>query len=283
MSTRCATGTVAPARRAGARGLRRRRSKTRGPTASSAPRPASRSRLTLWVGFTERELGVIKDAVADFERQHPGINVKVVGGINDDKIVAAIRGGNAPDVAQSFSADNTGAFCASGAWIDLKPYMRARRRQRRHLPGRARRLHAVRRQALRAADARRRLRPLLQQGRCSRRPGITARRRRSPSSPPTRRSSPQRNPDGTLKVVGFDPVSGFYENAPAHFGPLFGAKWVDADGKSSSRHDPAWAKLLKWQKEPDRLVRLRQARQVPGRRRRRVLRVERVRDAARSR
>ena len=50
---------------------------------------------------------------------------KSVGGINDDKIIAAIRGGNAPDVAQSFTADNTGAFCSSGGWIDLKPYMRA--------------------------------------------------------------------------------------------------------------------------------------------------------------
>ena len=31
-----------------------------------------------------------------------------------------------------------------------------------------------------------------------------------------------RNPDGSLKVVGFDPVSGFYENAAAHYGPLVG-------------------------------------------------------------
>src|SRR4030095_9840933 len=30
----------------------------------------------------------------------------------------------------------------------------------------------------------------------------------------------QRNPDGTLKVVGYDPAQGFYENAPAHYGPL---------------------------------------------------------------
>ena len=59
--------------------------------------------------------------VKDFEAKHPGIHVKVIGGTNDDKIVAAIRGGNAPDVAQSFSSDNTGAFCPSGAWIDLGP------------------------------------------------------------------------------------------------------------------------------------------------------------------
>jgi multiple sugar transport system substrate-binding protein len=79
--------------------------------------------ITLWVGFTQRELGVIKDTVAQFEKQNPQIKVKVVGGINDDKIIAASRGGKSPDVAQSFSADNAGAFCGSGAWLNLKSYM----------------------------------------------------------------------------------------------------------------------------------------------------------------
>src|SRR5215212_7660871 len=79
--------------------------------------------ITLWVGFTQRELRVFKDVVKGFEAKNPGVTVKVVGGINDDKIIAASRGGKAPDVAQSFSADNAGAFCGSGAWIDLKPYM----------------------------------------------------------------------------------------------------------------------------------------------------------------
>ncbi len=72
--------------------------------------------LTLWTGFTDRELGVMKDVIADFEKTHPDIHVKVVGGISDDKIVAAIRGGNAPDVAHSFDAGAyTGAYCSNGA------------------------------------------------------------------------------------------------------------------------------------------------------------------------
>src|SRR6185503_1549452 len=79
--------------------------------------------ITLWVGFTSRELGVIKDTVKEFEAENPQVKVKVVGGINDDKIIAASRGGKSPDVAQSFSADNAGAFCGSGAWINLKQYM----------------------------------------------------------------------------------------------------------------------------------------------------------------
>src|SRR3954471_17915992 len=79
--------------------------------------------VTLWVGFSDRELGVIKNTVSAFEKTHPAIKVKVVGGISDDKIIASIRGGNSPDLAQSFTADNTGAFCNSGGWIDLKDYL----------------------------------------------------------------------------------------------------------------------------------------------------------------
>ena len=72
----------------------------------------------------------------EFEKKNPQVKVKVVGGINDDKIVAASRGGKAPDVAQSFSADNAGAFCGSGAWIDLKPYMDRDGISDEHLPAR---------------------------------------------------------------------------------------------------------------------------------------------------
>src|SRR5919197_3299404 len=77
--------------------------------------------ITLWHGFTEREAGVVAKAVAAFHKTHPWITVKSVGGVNDDKIIAAIRGGNAPDVALSNSTDNTGSFCSTGAWSDLKP------------------------------------------------------------------------------------------------------------------------------------------------------------------
>src|SRR6476661_1153598 len=96
--------------------------KSKPASSGSSPKQAS-GNITLWVGFSERELGVIKSAVSEFEASHPSIKVKVVGGISDDKIIASIRGGNSPDVAQSFTADNTGAFCNSGGWIDLKPYL----------------------------------------------------------------------------------------------------------------------------------------------------------------
>src|SRR3954453_1938913 len=72
---------------------------------SSTVEPAN---LTIWTPFVNPELITFKNVVKEFEAANPGIHVKVIGGTNDDKIVAAIRGGNAPDVAQSFTSDNTG-------------------------------------------------------------------------------------------------------------------------------------------------------------------------------
>ena len=38
------------------------------------------------------------------------------------------------------------------------------------------------------------------------------------------------NPDGTLKTVGFLPLSDFYENSASHLAPATGAKWLTDDG-----------------------------------------------------
>ena len=51
--------------------------------------------ISIWTPFVDPELKTFKAVVADFEKAHPGIHVKVVGGTNDDKIVAAICGGDA--------------------------------------------------------------------------------------------------------------------------------------------------------------------------------------------
>ena len=62
--------------------------------------------------------------VADYSKDHPNVKVEVTGGINDNKIVAAIRAGTAPDVVSSFNSYNVGVYCGSGGWIDLAPFMK---------------------------------------------------------------------------------------------------------------------------------------------------------------
>jgi multiple sugar transport system substrate-binding protein len=125
-----------------------------GTPAAKKPAKLDPATITLWVGFTQRELRVFKDTVKGFESANPGVKVRVVGGINDDKIIAASRGGKAPDVAQSFTADNSGAFCGSGRLGRPQALPAARRHQGHDLPARPALLHPIQGHALRAADAR---------------------------------------------------------------------------------------------------------------------------------
>src|SRR6059058_1378624 len=95
-----------------------------GATARSAAHAGTKAdTITVWVGWSARELAGFKKVVAEYDSKHPDVNVKVVGGINDDKITAAIRSGNVPDVVSSFTSANVGSYCKSGAWVDLKPFL----------------------------------------------------------------------------------------------------------------------------------------------------------------
>jgi multiple sugar transport system substrate-binding protein len=205
--------------------------------------------LTFWTGFTDRELGVMKDVIADFEKTHPNIHVKVVGGISDDKIVAAIRGGNAPDVAHSFDAGAyTGAYCSNGAWIDLADYMNQDGLSDDVFP-------EVPRQYSQFEGTRCALPMLADAYGLYYNKDLFA--KAGLDSPPQNVSQlmdyakklTERNPDGSLKVVGLDPFDGFYENIAAHWAPQWGVDWVDESGKSNLAAQPGWADMLRWQKE----------------------------------
>jgi multiple sugar transport system substrate-binding protein len=52
--------------------------------------------------------------------------VNVVGNMTDDKINQALRSGGdkAPDVISSFTTNNVGKFCSSGALVDLNPFFK---------------------------------------------------------------------------------------------------------------------------------------------------------------
>jgi multiple sugar transport system substrate-binding protein len=169
----------------------------------------------------------------------------VIGGTNDDKIVAAIRGGNAPDVAQSFTSDNTGAFCPSGAWIDLASYMKKDGIDDSVFPKAPRQYSEF--------EGKRCALPMLADTY-----GLyynkTLLAKAGIKSPPKTVSEltadakklTQRDASGKLKVVGFNPFPSWYENVPAHFGPSWGATWMDGD--KSALATPEWEDQLRWQK-----------------------------------
>jgi multiple sugar transport system substrate-binding protein len=83
------------------------------------------TKLTIWVGWSAgHELVEFKKLAKEYEQQHPDVKLSVVGGIDDNKIVAAIRSGTAPDVASSFNSYNVANYCSTGGWIDLAPLMK---------------------------------------------------------------------------------------------------------------------------------------------------------------
>src|SRR5438876_10791511 len=95
-----------------------------GASAGGAHR-SSPTKLTVWVGWSAgHELTSFKKLAAEYDRAHPEVTISVVGGIDDNKIVAAIRSGTAPDVVSSFNSYNVGNYCRTGGWVDLAPLMK---------------------------------------------------------------------------------------------------------------------------------------------------------------
>jgi multiple sugar transport system substrate-binding protein len=56
------------------------------------------------------------------------------------------------------------------------------------------------------------------------------------------------NPDGSIKVAGFVPWFGYYQNTPLVLGHSWGTQWYDSSGRSTLASDQGWAEMLRWQK-----------------------------------
>ena len=83
--------------------------------------------INFWHAWSApNEVKAVKSLVDGFEKAHPNIHVNVVGNMTDDKINQALRtgGDKAPDVISSFTTNNVGKFCSSGALVDLNPFFK---------------------------------------------------------------------------------------------------------------------------------------------------------------
>src|SRR5947208_3167229 len=207
------------------------------------------AKLTVWVGWSARELGEFKKVVAEYDSAHPDVTVKVVGSINDDKITNAIRSGNPPDVVSSFTSANVGIYCGTGAWIDLAPFLKKDHIALSQFPKTS--LYYTQFKGKRCAL------PLLADSyglyynktlfakAGISRPPKTFTELTADAKKLTQRSG------SNLKVVGYDPFWGFYSGNFAdmtNYAPLFGAKYLDSKGKSQVAKQFAFAKILRWQK-----------------------------------
>ncbi|WP_129309146.1 ABC transporter substrate-binding protein [Streptomyces sp. L2] len=83
--------------------------------------------INFWHAWSApNEVKAVTSLVDGFEKAHPNIHVNVVGNMTDDKINQALRtgGSKAPDVISSFTTNNVGKFCSSGALVDLNPFFK---------------------------------------------------------------------------------------------------------------------------------------------------------------
>jgi multiple sugar transport system substrate-binding protein len=208
---------------------------------------AHATKLTIWVGWSARELKEFKSVVSEYDAKNKDVDVKVVGGINDDKIIAAMRAGNAPDVVSSFTSQNVGIYCSSGGWIDLAPYLKKSKIDESVFPA-ATRYYTQYKGTRCALPLLADVTGLYYNKKLLAAAGYTRPPKTFTELAAYAKKLTKKNPDGSLKVVGYDPFFGFYQNTAGAYQPQFAGKYFDKDGHSALSKDPSWAKFLKWQK-----------------------------------
>ena len=219
-------------------------------TTSVPPSPTAKVTGTVefWHFFTNREAAAIQSAVSDFQAKYPGITVNVHGGQDDEKMLKAIAAGQPIDLALSSTTDRAGKFCQSGSFKDLKGYIDRDKLDLAQFPQAAldyTQFNGVRCTLPMLSDDY----ALYYNKAMLTAAGITEPPKTLSDLTAAAKKLTVLNPDGSIKVAGFVPLMGFYENAPAHFAPAFGSKWLNADATSAIGSDPTWSEMAKWQKE----------------------------------
>ena len=193
--------------------------------------------------------------------------MKVVGGINDDKIIAALRSGNGPDVVSSFTSSNVGLYCSSGGWIDLAPYLKQSNIDMNQFPASTR--YYTQYQGKRCAL------PLLADvygfyynKDLFKKAGLNGPPKTMQQLTQYAKKLTVKNADGSLKVVGFDPEFGFYQNTSGAYQPSFGGEVVRRERQVEPLDRPGLEAAAHVAEGPRRLLRARQAREVADRCRR---------------
>jgi multiple sugar transport system substrate-binding protein len=176
------------------------------------------------------------------------VGAKDVDDNNDIK--QAINSGTPPDVVISPFPQDVARFCDTGGWIDLNPYIQQEKLDLASIiPAQAlayTNYHGIQCSLPVLSDA------------YGLYYNIDMLRARGFTKPPQTigeltdmaKKLTEFNPDGSLKVVGWMPLlETFYENQLINFGHAYAASWYDGSGtKSALATDPAWAKMLTWQK-----------------------------------
>ncbi|MEN0103651.1 MAG: extracellular solute-binding protein [Curtobacterium sp.] len=222
-----------------------------GSSASSIDKTAPKElkgTVSLWHFFTGREAGVVKSAVAGFEKANPGVTVDIHAGQDDEKLQKAISSGQNIDVGLSYSTAIVGSFCSSGAFRDLSPYIKRDEVDLSDIPKAVRSYTEYKGTrctlpALADVSALMYNRPAMAAA------GITTPPKTLDELKADALKMTTYNADGSIKQLGFNPLIDFYENSPEHWAPMIDGTWLDSKGNSEIGTSANWKKLIQWQKD----------------------------------
>jgi multiple sugar transport system substrate-binding protein len=214
------------------------------PSASHAP-----VTIEIWSGWSaDREVRQFNAIFDDFTAKYPWITVKSTTGIGDQKIVQAINSGTAPDAVLSFGLDSVGKFCESGAWQDLNPYIEQNNFDVSVFPDSIAKYTSL--------NGKRCAFPFLTDvyGLYYNQDmfdaaGITEPPKTISEMVQDAKDLTVFNDDGSIKVAGLVPWSGYYETNPVTMSVPANCAFYKDEGASSNFADPCWSDILGWQKE----------------------------------
>jgi multiple sugar transport system substrate-binding protein len=204
--------------------------------------------LTVWDYFTERELKNLTDVIKQFNVQYPWIHVDLVPGKSLSDYVRGITSGQPIDVAIDIGPDNVAKYCSTGAFQDLAPFIKSSGLDMaKTFPPAA--LKYTSYKGTQCAL------PLLTDayGLYYNKDMFAAAHINGPPKTLSELTADAKklttfNPDGSIKVAGFVPLSTFYENANLYNGLPWGTTWYKSDGSSAFASDPRWAQMMQWAK-----------------------------------
>lgn len=221
------------------------------PSAVNTASGASHAPVTLnvWSFYSGREFKQYSDVLNAFTAKYPWITIHHTPAKNDSDYVLAINSGNSPDMTISAGPDSVAKFCTSHAYQDLTPFVKNDGMDlTKIIPEQA--LRYTSSQGIQCAlpvlsDAY----GLYYNNDMFAAKGITSPPKTFSELEADAKALTVLNPDGSIKVAGFVPITEFYEAPALYLGDFTGGQWYDSSGKSAFASDPTWAALLEWQKK----------------------------------
>lgn len=205
--------------------------------------------INVWSFYTGHEFTQYQGVLDDFKAKYPWITINHTPAKSDQDYLRAVNSNSAPDIAISPGPDNVAKFCDSGAYQDLTTFLQQDGTDLTALVPEP----ALRYTSYKGNQC---TLPVLTDayGLYYNKDMFSA---AHISSPPKTLSELETdakkltvlNPDGSIKVAGFMPLNGFYEDAALYGGVFSGSQWYDSSGKSALATDPSWASLFTWQQK----------------------------------